>query len=278
MTSNPRDDLIVVLGGYGKTGRRVVHRLRDMGRAVRTASRSAEHRFDWEDRSTWAAALDGAGSAYVTYQPDLAVPGALPAVTALFDQAVRSGVERLVLLSGRGEDEAVEAEEALKASGADWTILRCSWFSQNFSEGVFLEPIRAGVLALPVNPIPEPFVDVDDIAEAAVVALTRPGHVGMLYELTGPRAITFPDAVAIIARATGRDIRFVQVSPEDCRAELQSSGLSKVESDLVLYLCTTILDGRNQSPADGVQRVLGRPAGDFADYVRRTAATGAWKV
>lgn len=278
MTSNPKDDLTVVLGGNGKTGRRVVQRLRGMGREVRAASRSAERRFDWEDRSTWAAALEGARSAYVTYQPDLAVPGALATVTALFEQALRSGVRRLVLLSGRGEVEAEQAEEALKASGADWTILRCSWFSQNFSEGEFVEPIRAGVLALPVNPVPEPFVDVEDIAEAAVVALTRPGHVGMLYELTGPRAITFPEAVAIIARATGRDIRFAQVSPEDYRAELQRAGLPKVEADLVLYLFTTILDGRNRHPTDGVLRVLGRPARDFADYAQRTAAAGAWRA
>lgn len=277
-TSDRKDDLTLVLGGNGKTGRRVVARLRAAGHEVRATSRSTQPRFDWEDRSTWAAALEGARRAYVTYQPDLAVPGALATVTALFDQAVRSGVKRLVLLSGRGEVEARDAEEALKASGADWTILRCSWFSQNFSENFLVEAIRAGVVALPVRAVPEPFIDVEDIAEVAVLALTQRGHSGQLYEMTGRSSVSFPDAVALIAQATGRDIRFMPVSAEDYRAELQQAGLLPVEVDLILYLMTTILDGRNEKPTDGLQRVLGRPAGDFADFVRRTAANGVWKV
>jgi uncharacterized protein YbjT (DUF2867 family) len=277
-TPTRKDDLTLVLGGNGKTGRRVVERLRAAGHDVRAASRSTQPRFDWEDHSTWAATLEGARRAYIAYQPDIAVPGALATLTALFDQAVRSGVKRLVLLSGRGEVEAEEAEEALKASGADWTILRCSWFAQNFSENFLVESIRAGIVALPVQPVPEPFIDVEDIAEAAMVALTQRGHSGQLYEMTGRSAVSFPDAVALIARTTGRDIRFMTVPAEDYRAELQQAGLSPVEVDLILYLMTTILDGRNEKPTDGAQHILGRPAGDFADYVRRTAATGVWSA
>lgn len=274
--STANNELIVVLGGNGKTGRRVVDRLRASGQNVRPASRSTEIRFDWEDRSTWAQALSGASRAYIAYQPDLAVPGALATVTALFEQAVASGVKRLVLLTGRGEVEAEQAEDALKASGADWTILRCSWFSQNFSESFLADAIRDRFVALPVRPVPEPFVDVDDIAEVAARVLTQDGHAGQLYELTGRSAISFPDAVAMIARATGRDIQFMPVPAEDYRAGLQQAGLPQVEVDLVLYLMGTILDGRNQQPTDGVQRVLGRPARDFADYVQRSAAAGAW--
>ncbi len=278
-TSISKDDLTLVLGGNGKTGRRVVERLSSAGYNVRATSRSTQPRFDWEDRSTWAAALEGARQAYVAYQPDIAVPGALATVTALFDQAVRSGVTRLVLLSGRGEVEAEQAEDALKACGADWTILRCNWFSQNFSESFFLlDSVRIGLVALPVQPIPEPFVDVEDIAEAAVVALTQRGHSGQLYVLSGRSAVSFPDAVALIARATGRDIRFMSVPAEDYRNQLLQAGLPTVEVNLILYLMTTILDGRNEKPTDGVHRILGRPAGDFADYVRRTAATGVWRA
>ncbi len=182
------------------------------------------------------------------------------------------------MLSGRGEVEAEQAEEALKASGADWTILRCSWFSQNFSESFLLEAIRSGVVALPVLQVPEPFVDAEDIAEVAVMALTQSGHRGQLYELTGPTAMNFPDAVATIARVTGRDIRFMNVSTDDYRTELLQAKVPQIEVDLILYLMTTTLDGRNQNPAQGVQRALGRPAGDFANYVRRTAATGLWTV
>ncbi|MBS0468225.1 MAG: NAD(P)H-binding protein [Proteobacteria bacterium] len=279
MTASTRqNDLTLVLGGNGKTGRRVVERLRGLGRAVRPVSRTSTPRFDWEDRSTWAAALDGASQAYVTYQPDLAVPGALATVTAFFEQAVQSGVKRLALLSGRGEVEAEDAEQALKDSGADWTILRCSWFSQNFSENFFLDMILAGEVALPVGAVAEPFVDADDIADVATAALTQRGHSGQLHELTGPRAISFAQAVAAIAKATGRNIRFVPITPQDFRAGLEQARLSAVEIDLILYLFRTVLDGRNERVTDGVQRALGRPARDFDDYVRHVAASGVWRA
>jgi len=268
--------LTLVLGGNGKTGRRVVERLRALGRAVRVGSRSAQPAFDWEDRSTWSAALDGVEAVYVSYQPDLAVPGALATVQAFYAQALASGATRLVLLSGRGEEEAQQAEQALQATRADWTILRASWFCQNFSESFLLEPIQAGVVALPVADIGEPFVDVEDIAEVAVAALTQPGHIGQLYELTGPRAITFSQAVREIAQSTGRDIRFERIAPEAFRAGLAEAQLPADVADLVLYLFTTVLDGRNLPLADGVQRALGRAPRDFADYVRRTAASGLW--
>lgn len=276
MTTN---DLILVTGATGKTGRRVVEQLQALGRPVRIGSRSASPAFDWEDRSTWAAALDGAGSVYVSFQPDLAVPGALETVTAFFAQAVAAGVVKLVLLSGRGEIEAEQAEDALKASGvADWTVLRASWFAQNFSESFFLEPILAGELALPVGEVAEPFIDVDDIAEIAVAALTQPGHSGKLYELTGPRALTFAQAAAEIGKAAGREIAFTPISPDDYRGEAAAAGAPEDVVELAIYLFTTVLDGRNTPVADGVRQALGRPARDFSDYVARTAAAGVWSV
>ncbi len=271
-------DPILVLGATGKTGRRVAERLQAAGLAVRLGSRRATPAFDWEDRSSWAAALAGTRAAYVSFQPDLAVPGALETVRAFFAQAVAAGCRRLVLLSGRGEVEAERAEDALKASGADWTILRASWFNQNFNEAFFLEPLLAGEVALPVGEVAEPFVDVEDIAEVAVAALTGPGHSGRLYELTGPRALTFADAVGEIARATGREIAFVPVPAEAYRAGMAEAGLPAEVIELTLYLFTTVLDGRNTPVADGVSQALGRPARDFSDYVARTAATGAWRA
>ena len=119
----------LVLGGTGKTGRRVVERLEERGLPVRVGSRSGEPPFDWEDEATWAPALSGVGSVYVSYYPDLAVPGAVAAVRSFAEVATRSGVRRLVLLSGRGEPEAERAELALQEAvdakaGAEWTILR----------------------------------------------------------------------------------------------------------------------------------------------------------
>lgn len=273
---NNNQQPILVLGANGKTGRRIAQRLQACGHNLRLGSRGATPPFDWEDRSTWAAALAGVQAAYISFQPDIAVPGALETIQAFTEQAVKNGVGKLVLLSGRGEMEAQQAERVVQNSGVDWTILRASWFCQNFSEAHFLEPILQGELVLPVGDIAEPFVDVEDIADIAVAALTQPGHSEQLYELTGPRALTFADAVAEIARATQRDIAFVTVPPDAYRAALEQEQLPSELIDLVLYLFTTVLDGRNTPLTDGVQRALGRPAKDFSEYVRRTAATGVW--
>jgi uncharacterized protein YbjT (DUF2867 family) len=267
---------ILVLGGTGKTGRRVAERLAARGLAVRVGSRSGDPPFDWEDRATWAPAVDGVSAAYVTYSPDLAVPGAPEAVAAFSALAAERGVRRLVLLSGRGEEEAQRAERAVMASGLEWTVVRCSWFNQNFSEGAFADLVRAGELALPVDQVPEPFVDAEDIADVAVAALTEDGHAGQVYELTGPRLLRFEDAVREIGRATGREIRLVPISHDEFAAGLAEAGVPEDGVWLLGYLFREVLDGRNASPADGVQRALGRPPRDFRDYARETAATGVW--
>jgi uncharacterized protein YbjT (DUF2867 family) len=276
INENRSKGLTLVIGGTGKTGRRVADRLVKAGQPVRIGSRGAEPPFDWEKPDSWGQALQGVKAVYVAYQPDLAVPGALETVRAFFAQAVESGVEKLVLLSGRGEVEAEQAEQALQATGVDWTILRSSWFCQNFSEGFFLDSILSGEVALPVGAVAEPFVDVDDIADIAFAALTDPRHARQLYEITGPRALTFAEAISEIAGATGREITCLSVSAEDYRAELVQQGVPKDYIELVLYLFTTVLDGRNTPLANGVQRALGRPPCDFSDYVRQMAATGVW--
>ena len=269
-------ETVLVLGATGKTGRRITERLQTLGVSVRLGSRDANPPFDWEDRSTWDAVLDGVQAVYLSYQPDLAVPGALETVRAFTDLAVKQGIRTLVLLSGRGEIEAEHAERVVQNSGIDWTILRASWFCQNFSEAHFLEPILQGELALPVGDIAEPFVDAEDIAEIAVAALTQPGHSHRLYELTGPRALTFAQAVEEIASATHRRIDFIAVPREAYHQALEQEQLPPQLIDLVLYLFTTVLDGRNTPVANGVQQALGRPARDFSEYVRRTVASGIW--
>ncbi len=268
---------VLVLGANGKTGRRVRQRLEAAGVPVRAGSRRGSPPFDWDDAATWGPVLAGARSAYVTFQPDVAIPGALDTVTAFFAAARDHGVKRLVLLSGRGEEEAVAAEEALKASGADWTVLSAAWFFQNFSEDFYLDPIRAGHVALPVAAAaPEPFIDAEDIADVAFAALTETGHSGRKYELTGPRAMTFAEAFAEIAAATGRPLRLETVAPEDYAEGLRADGLPTPMVDLLVYLFTHLLDGRNSRPADGVRQALGRAPRDFTDYVARTAASGVW--
>jgi uncharacterized protein YbjT (DUF2867 family) len=266
----------LVLGGTGKTGRRIVDRLQKLDLPVRVGSRSAHPPFDWEDRSTWRPALDGITQAYVSYYPDICVPGALEIVQAFFQEALSAGVTKLVLLSGRGEVEAERAENALQATNADWTILRCSFFNQNFSENFFLDPILAGEVALPIGSVAEPFVDAEDIADVAVAALTQTGHSRKLYELTGPRALTFEQAVAEISDVTKRPIRYSTVSADEYATGMRRAQVPEEVIALVLYLFGTVLDGRNTPTVDGVLQALGRQGRDFSDYVRRTAATGVW--
>jgi uncharacterized protein YbjT (DUF2867 family) len=267
---------ILILGGLGKTGWRVAQRLESMGVPVRVASRSSAPRFDWTDRSLWAGALKGASIVYVTYQPDLAVPGSADDIAELARTALDVGVKKIVLLSGRGEDGAVLAEEALQISGIQWTILRATWFAQNFSEGHFLHGILAGELALPARDVREPFVDADDIADVAVAALTDDRHTGQVYELTGAQSLTFAEAVAEIAKATGRPIHYVPVSPEEFADALRRAGEPEDVIALLHELFTQVLDGRNSRVMNGVERAIGRPARGFADYVRDIARTGLW--
>lgn len=266
----------LVLGGTGKTGRRVAERLTARGLPVRIGSRSGEPPFDWEDRATWASALRNVGAVYLTYYPDLAIPGAVEAVGAFVELAVEHGIQRLVLLSGRGEEEAQRAERVVRESGLDWTILRSSWFSQNFSENYLLETVLSGEVILPVGNVGEPFVDAEDIADVAVAALTEGGHTGELYEVTGPRLLTFADAAAEIESAAGRPIRYVEVSPEDYASALADEGVPPDFVWLVNYLFTTVMDGRNAYLTDGVQRALGREPRDFTAYAREAAASGVW--
>lgn len=274
-TSNS-NGLTLVLGGTGKTGRRIVTGLEAKGMPVRVGSRSASPAFDWDREATWDACLDGVEAAYVTYAPDLAVPGATDAIQAFVDRAKAHGVKRLVLLSGRGEAEAQACERIVQSSGLEWTVVRASWFHQNFSEGAFVDMVLSGAITLPAVDTAEPFVDVDDIAEVALAALTEPGHHGEVYEVTGPRLMTFAETAAELSAATGREIRHVPV-PHDAFVDgVRDSGAPQEVVWMMDYLFSTVLDGRNAHLTDGVQRALGRPPKDFADYARDTAATGVW--
>jgi uncharacterized protein YbjT (DUF2867 family) len=268
--------MTLVIGGTGKTGRRLAERLAERGHPVRIGTRTTDPPFDWLREASWPDALEGVKSLYVTYQPDLAVPAAPAAIRALARLARDRDIKHLVLLSGRGETEAQRCERIVQDSGVPWTILRCSWFAQNFSESFLLDGLLAGDLMLPAGDVGEPFVDLEDVAEVAAAALTEGGHVGQLYEITGPRLWSFREAVAEIATMTGREIRYSQVSMDGYTAELARLDTPPDLSWLVSYLFREVLDGRNAWIADGVQRALGRPARDFSAYVRETAPTGVW--
>ena len=276
--NNPlkENELTLVLGGTGKTGRRIAERMTVKGHNVRVGSRSATPSFDWNNEAGWDACLEGVTAVYINYAPDLAMPGATDAIRAFVDLDRRRVVRRSVLLSGRGEKEAQACEKIVQDSGLAWTIVRASWFNQNFSEGAFIDMVLGGAITLPAGDQVEPFVDVDDIADVVVAALTEDHHDGQIYEVTGPRLMSIADVAADLSRAVGREIAYVDVPHDAFVSEVASSGAPDDVVWMLDYLFATILDGRNAYLTDGVQRALGRPPRDFADYAREVAATGLW--
>lgn len=273
MTSQP----ILVVGATGKTGSRVTSKLEAKGLTVRRGSRGADIPFDWEAPATWAPALSGVSRAYVTYFPDLAFPGAVERLDAFTKAAAASGLKHIVLLSGRGEHHAQLGEDVVRASGIPFTLVRAAWFAQNFSEGYLRDPILAGVLPMPGGEIAEPIIDIDDIADVVVAALTEERHVGELYEVTGPRLMTFAEMADALSSATGRVIRHLPITFEDFHANVASAGGDYV-ADVFTAIARETLDGRNAHLADGVERALGRKPRDFSEFAAAAASRGAWSA
>src|SRR6056297_155497 len=272
-----QDQPIVVIGATGKTGRRVAARLEAAGHPVRRGSRNSATPFDWEAPETWAPALADTRAAYVTYFPDLAFPGAVGKLESLVETAKDVGVGHLVLLSGRGEHHARLGEEVVRNSGVDFTLIRAAWFAQNFSEGYLRDPILGGVLPMPGGDIAEPIIDIDDIADVVVAALTEEGHKGELYEVTGPQLMSFAQMAEELTSAIGRPIRHIPISFDEFHANIAEAGGTFV-ADVFTAIARETLDGRNAHLTDGVQRALGRPPRDFSEFARIAAQAGTWPV
>lgn len=266
----------LVLAGTGKTGRRVVSGLAARDVPVRVGSRRADPPFDWEDETTWEPALRGVDAVYVAYHPDAAFPGAAGVVGSFANLAVDCGVRHLVLLADRGSAEAERCEQAVRDSGAEWTVVRAGFITQNFSEAFLVNLVRAGVVALPAGDVAEPFTDAEDIADVAVAALTENGHAGRTHEVTGPRLLTFADAVGELARVTSGEVRYLPVTPEQFISSLTERGVPAEYATQLAGLMVEVFDGRRAHVTDTVERVLGRQPRDFAEYARETATTGVW--
>ena len=268
---------ILVTCGTGKTGRRVVDQLKTRGITARIGSRAGEPPFDWENPETWAGVLDGMDTVYINYHPDLAIPGARKAIEEFTSQAVKGGIQKMVLLSGKGEKEAELCEQVVMNAGTDWTIVRASWFNQLFSEAFLLDPILAGYVDLPGEEALVPFVDADDIADVVVESLLDDKHVGQTYELTGPRQFTFKQVTEEISNVTGRDIVFNSITIEEYEKMLKEYQVPEGVIWLISYLFTEVLLlSSNSVVTNDIQKVLGRKAKDFTEYARETASTGIW--
>jgi uncharacterized protein YbjT (DUF2867 family) len=268
---------ILVLGGTGKTGRKVVERLKQRNQNVRIGSRNESPSFEWEDPTSCPKVLEGMDKFYIVYYPDLAVPGALEAIKSFTEAAIRAGVTKAVLLSGKGEKEAEKYEHVVATSNLDYTLVTASWFNQNFSESFFLDPILAGYIALPMPYAQIPFVDTGDIAEVVVEALINDAHNGKTYEITGPRAMTFQEAVTEIANVTRRELKYQVISQNEYNALMKAAGVPSDYIWLFDYLFREVLGNpSNQAVTSDVEQVLGRKATDFRDFVTNTAKSGVW--
>ena len=268
---------ILVIGGTGKTGRRVVKGLSKLKQNVRIGSRSNDPAFDWNDPSTYAKALKGMDRAYIVFYPDLAVPGAKAAIQQLTEVALKEGLEKVVLLSGKGEKEAEECEQIVAHSGLNYTIVRASWFNQNFSESFLLDPILQGHVALPMPEAEIPFVDADDIAEVVIKVLLDDTYNGQTITVTGPRKLRFEEVVSIIAQGTGKEIHYQSVSLLEYKQAMKAAGLPDDYIWLFDYLFREVLGKpENQEVSNDIEAVLGRKAIDFNQYVNKTVASGIW--
>ncbi|RZK57717.1 MAG: NmrA family transcriptional regulator [Pedobacter sp.] len=267
---------ILVIGANGKTGRRVTDKLKNLNIDVRASSRSTEIPFDWEKPETWGMALDGIEKVYITFQPDLAVPSAVETIRNFVKLASQHDVKKMVLLSGRGEKEAERCENELINSGVDFSIVRASWFMQNFSESFFTDGILQGELVVPQIEALEPFVDADDIADVVVDCLLNDKHKNKIYSLTGPELLSFKRCADKVSEAAGFHVTCIEIPLADYLDGMRQHHYPEDVIWLVQYLFTEVLDGRNEFITDHIEEVLGRKPRSFEDYAINAAKSGMW--
>lgn len=268
---------ILVTGATGKTGARLANRLERAGLSVRRAARSSPQSFDWMNPETWPSALSGAGAVYICFQPDYAFPGALGMLDEFTELAKSEGIERIVMLTGRGERHAEQGEEIVRRSGLDTTVLRSAWFAQNFSEGSLRDAVMAGVVSMPGGTIREPVIDLEDLADVAFAALTEPRHAGKTYELTGPELLGFDDVARILSEAVGQRITYCPITFEEFHQELERAAGTQF-ADIVTAISRETFDGRNAHVTRGVERAIGRSPRSFTAFATDAARSGAWSA
>ncbi|SUJ24279.1 NAD(P)H azoreductase [Sphingobacterium spiritivorum] len=264
---------ILVIGGSGKNGSRVVRKLRELNYpAFSTVRKGNIHQpnvriFEWKDTSTWEAALTDIDSIYIVH-PDTSMPEAYTEIKELAEKSVKMGITRLVLLSGRGQQSVIKCEDAIRKSGLEWTIVRSAWFNQNFTEGHFAASIQHGELIFLADTVKEPFVDLEDLTDVIVQCLIDDKHNHHIYEVTGPALHSFEEAVQIIGATTGKPVRYIHADADNYYELLVQHGLSQDLATHMIGAFEEILDGRNANIGDGIEKVLGRPPVLFTTFVK----------
>ncbi|QCX76498.1 NAD(P)H azoreductase [Streptomyces sp. YIM 121038] len=275
---------VLVTGATGTTGSRVAARLAALGHTVRAASRRGEAgrgpvRFDWYNPDTHAAALRGADRAYLV--PPVAEPEPVAVMRPFLERARAAGVTRVVLLSSSaieaGGPGVGQVHQLLADSGLfdEWSVLRPSWFMQNFTgDHLHADSIRGdGVLTTATGTGRVGFVDADDIAAVAARALTDPLPPGPDLVVTGPEALSYADVAAVVGRVTGRAVRHRAVPPDALAARLTGGGMPAAFAELLAALDDGISRGAEDRVTDTVERVTGAGPRSFARMYREAYAS-----
>lgn len=273
-------DRVLVTGGTGKTGQRVATLLAGRGVEARVAMRlprqPGQVRFDWRDAGTFNDALDGVGAAYlVAPTDDLDI---LPAMQPFLERALERGLGRLVLLSASSLEEGGPMMGAvhawLRAEAPAWSVLRPTWFMQNFTEHQHAHTIReAGAIYSATGDGRVTFIDAEDIAAVAAEALAGPGLPNGDLVLTGPEALSYGAVADLIAAAVGRPVRHHRLSVPEMAQRFEQVGLPAGYAAALAAMDGAIAEGSENRVTGEVERVVGRPPTSFAAFAADHAAT-----
>ncbi|HEY2834249.1 MAG TPA: NAD(P)H-binding protein [Sporichthyaceae bacterium] len=277
----------LVIGGTGKTGKRVAAQLSAQGATARVGTRTPGApggreipvSFEWDDTAGYKAALDGVDGVFMvppTFRVDY-----VPLVEAFLAAAKSVNGPRVVFLSARGAVIGDHipmrgAEQMLIDSGLEYTILRPSWFNQNFSEYFLLDAVRDNnMIPVPTGEGRTPFVDLDDVAAVAVAALTLTGHAGKNYDVTGPDSLSFGDTARILSDILDRDIAFIDLAPDAWKAAAIGAGMPADYAQLATELLGLVRSGGEDLVSGDVEEVLGRRPKSFPHWA--TSVAKVWQ-
>lgn len=275
-------DTVLVTGATGTVGSRVVAQLEDAAVRVRAAVRDTATAtvpegvetvpFDFERPETWGRALEGVTSMFLVRPPELGHR----TVTPVVDAAARMGVEHVVFLSvlGAAKNPLLphrRIERHLERSALAATFLRASFFTQNFETVHKDELIEDGEIVVPAGDGTTSFIDAEDIAAVAAVALTEPGHHHRAYDLTGPAALTYHEVAAVFDDVLERPVRYTNPSIPEFVRHSRAAGHKWPFILVMVGVYTTARLGLAGRVTDDVERVLGRPPRSFREYVRDNA-------
>ncbi|WP_298936387.1 ergot alkaloid biosynthesis protein [uncultured Ruegeria sp.] len=274
-------DTILVTGGTGKTGSRVVEQLKRKGVSPRVGTRSPkgenEARFDWKDPSTFAGAFEGVAAVYLVAPTDTV--DSLGAMQPGLEAALASGVTRFVLLSASSLEEGGPMMGAvhawLRANAPEWAVLRPTWFMQNFSEQQHRDPIRdESAIYTATDDGRIGFIDANDIAASATAILTAPSVDNTDYILTGPEATSYDVVAETLSNQLGRQVIHHRMTVDELAERHQKLGLPQEYAKTLAAMDGAIAGGSEDRVTDHVFHLTGRAPTSLTEFVRLNL--GAW--